>query len=200
MRGQAAKDIDGIGKRLRDFEAHDEDKDDDENGGNHTSSGAMIAWWTPKHLICGGWQPKAPRSTIEQARELVARQDQHARDRCLQAYALKKFGESAKLRIEEGKLSMTGWAVARVPEKQTPGMGPTWSAIEGRPEEGRRIQAPTEAVEKAMKLLGAGFAAEQHGTIDKGGMLVMQYDTVRGQWSRRTGWAGLRLGGIGRMP
>lgn len=56
-------------------------------------------------------------------------------------------------------------------------------AIGRSPQEGRRRKASLEAVEKVMKVLGAGFDAERNGRI----IDIMKYDTVRGHWAQKPG-------------
>lgn len=114
---------------------------------------------------------------------------QNIRNKCLEPSAPRKWGETAKMRNQEGHINEVYWALARLSEKQDKAMRPAWTAIERSPDEGRRWRSVGAAMEKAMKALGPGFDFEKMGSIWKGPIDIMKHDG-----NKENGWLTLGLG------
>lgn len=98
----------------------------------------------PRHMILGGWPQNSERKTIEEdARRGHDAFQMDVKDKCLIPDSPQKWGEIAKVKVQEGYNKEVACKLARISEKRDAASRPAWAAVERSPREGRR-RSPRE--------------------------------------------------------
>lgn len=151
-----------------------------------TTSGSMA--WTPQHVILGGWTDTTPGETVVVQANLWLNSLGHdITANILEAYAPRKYGQIAKVRLKPGTTDETAFKLQKAIKQGSKSAPPSWATTERSPDAGTRRRGLKLVTDKVRALFPM-LDIDSNATIDNGGKEAAKYNMDKREWQARPCW------------